>query len=160
VAAPGVLGNDSGSPLTAALVAGPASGLLSLQPDGSFTYTPASGFTGSVEFTYQATDGETTSGAATVTIHVHDTTAAMAKSLTLVPTYRSIGVYANFAADTDADASATLEYRVLGSSTWLPGMAMSVDRRSTVTASGGSASNPFVNQWRASLIMLSPGTTY
>ncbi|MBZ0220513.1 MAG: tandem-95 repeat protein, partial [Candidatus Methylomirabilis sp.] len=41
VAAPGVLGNDSGEgDLTAQLVTGPANGSLTLNPDGSFIYTP------------------------------------------------------------------------------------------------------------------------
>ena len=41
--APGVLGNDTdveGTPLTAVLVTGPAHGTLTLNPNGSFTYTP------------------------------------------------------------------------------------------------------------------------
>src|SRR5262249_36776954 len=39
----GVLSNDSdpeGDPMTATLVAGPANGTLTLNPDGSFNYTP------------------------------------------------------------------------------------------------------------------------
>ena len=57
VAAPGVLANDTaagGATLTAVLVTGPAHGTLTLNPDGSFTYTPAAGFSGSDSFTYQA----------------------------------------------------------------------------------------------------------
>jgi hypothetical protein len=60
VAAPGVLANDSDpehDPLSAVLVSGPSHGTLTLNPDGSFTYTPASNHTGSDSFTYQAGDG-------------------------------------------------------------------------------------------------------
>ena len=74
VAAPGVLGNDSdpveGSPLTAALVSGPAHGTLTLNANGSFTYTPAPNYSGSDSFTYKANDGEADSNIATVSITV------------------------------------------------------------------------------------------
>src|SRR6185437_7247106 len=69
----GVLANDSdadGDPLTAVLVTGPAHGTLSLNSNGSFTYTPAAGFSGTDSFTYRATDGVLGSNAATVTITV------------------------------------------------------------------------------------------
>jgi VCBS repeat-containing protein len=73
VAAPGVLGNDAdpdGDPLTAALVTGPSHGTLTLNVDGSFSYTPAADFAGSDSFTYRASDGTLTSNVATVTISV------------------------------------------------------------------------------------------
>jgi VCBS repeat-containing protein len=73
VSAPGVLGNDSdvdGDPLTAVLVSGPAHGTLALNPDGSFTYTPAENFCGEDSFTYKAYDGELYSNVATVRITV------------------------------------------------------------------------------------------
>ena len=60
VPAPGVLANDSDvdSPaLIAGLVAGPSSGVVQLNADGSFTFTPAAGFEGTVTFTYRVTDG-------------------------------------------------------------------------------------------------------
>ena len=72
IAAPGVLGNDTdpdGDPLTAEVVS-TASGSLTLNTDGSFTYTPAAGFTGTTSFTYQAGDGAAVSNVATVTITV------------------------------------------------------------------------------------------
>jgi VCBS repeat-containing protein len=76
VAAPGVLGNDSdpdGNPLTAALVSGsgPSHGTLAFNPNGSFTYTPASDFHGSDSFTYRASDGTLTSSEVTVTLTVN-----------------------------------------------------------------------------------------
>jgi hypothetical protein len=74
----GVLANDTdgdGDPLVAVLGDPPASGTLSLQPDGSFTYTPSPGFTGEQTFSYRATDGNGgTSELATVTIDVVGTT--------------------------------------------------------------------------------------
>jgi VCBS repeat-containing protein len=73
VAAPGVLGNDSdpdGNALTAALVAGPAHGSLTLNAAGSFTYTPAANFNGSDTFTYRPSDGTAPSNTATVSITV------------------------------------------------------------------------------------------
>jgi VCBS repeat-containing protein len=72
-AAPGVLGNDSdpeGDPLTAVLQTGTANGTLALNADGSFTYNPNTGFTGSDSFTYVANDGALDSNVATVTITV------------------------------------------------------------------------------------------
>ncbi len=73
VAAPGVLGNDSdpdGTTLTAVLVSGPSHGTLTLNPDGSFTYTPAANYNGPDSFTYRASDGTLTSNVATVAISV------------------------------------------------------------------------------------------
>jgi hypothetical protein len=71
VAAPGVLGNDTdvdGNLLTAIPVGAPAG--LTLNPNGSFDYTPA-GAAGAVEtFDYQACDAEPLCSTATVTITV------------------------------------------------------------------------------------------
>src|SRR5437867_2376948 len=75
VPAPGVLGNDTdvdspASSLTAVLVAGPSHGTLTLNPNGSFTYTPAANYNGSDSFTYKANDGTADSNVATVTINI------------------------------------------------------------------------------------------
>ena len=74
VVAPGVLGNDTdidGGPLTAVLVAGPSNGLLTLNADGSFDYTPNLNFNGADSFTYRAFDGSANSNVATVDITVN-----------------------------------------------------------------------------------------
>ncbi|MGH7192755.1 MAG: cadherin-like domain-containing protein, partial [Candidatus Saccharimonadales bacterium] len=71
VAASGVLGNDNdadGDSLTASLASGPSHGALSLHSDGSFSYTPNTGWAGNDSFTYTASDGITTSNTATVTL--------------------------------------------------------------------------------------------
>ncbi|MEZ5469841.1 MAG: Ig-like domain-containing protein [Lysobacterales bacterium] len=74
VAAPGVLGNDSdpdGDPITAQLVAGPTKGVLTLNPNGSFSYTPNANANGPDTFTYNAFDGQVVSASpATVTINI------------------------------------------------------------------------------------------
>ncbi len=73
VAAPGVLGNDTpgtgGTTLTASLVAGPTNGSLTLNSDGSFTYTPTNAATLD-SFNYTASDGQSTSASATVEIFI------------------------------------------------------------------------------------------
>ena len=64
----GVLSNDGdvdGDPLVANLIADVANGTLVLNSDGSFTYTPDSGFSGTDSFTYQANDGTEDSNIAT-----------------------------------------------------------------------------------------------
>jgi len=77
IAAPGVLANDTDVDLndtrTAVLVAasGPANGSLTLNTDGSFTYTPTLNFNGTDSFKYQAKDAAgALSNIATVTITV------------------------------------------------------------------------------------------
>jgi VCBS repeat-containing protein len=75
VDAPGVLENDTGAeadPLAAALENGPSHGTLTLNADGSFTYTPDDGFLGTDTFTYTASDGTTMGNVATATIFVGD----------------------------------------------------------------------------------------
>ena len=74
VPAPGVLGNDTdpdGNPVTAQLVTGPTRGTLTLNPNGSFSYTPNANANGSDSFTYNAFDGQVPSQLpATVTIAI------------------------------------------------------------------------------------------
>ena len=75
-ASSGLLANDSdvdpSTTLTAVLVTGPAHGTLTLNPDGSFTYVPDANFNGVDTFTYQVSDGTTTSTPVTVTLNVGD----------------------------------------------------------------------------------------
>jgi hypothetical protein len=75
ISAPGVLAgaNDpEGSTLTATLVTGvpAAAGTLTLQPNGGFSFVPATNFVGTVTFQFQASDGSQTSNVGTVTIEV------------------------------------------------------------------------------------------
>ncbi len=71
----GVLANDSDpdsgpSALTAVQQTSPTDGLLTFNSDGSFDYTPNTGFAGVDTFTYTAFDGADDSAPATVTITV------------------------------------------------------------------------------------------
>jgi VCBS repeat-containing protein len=107
----GVLGNDTdadGDPLTAALIAGAAHGSVTLNADGSFTYTPSAGYVGGDSFTYLANDGTADSNLATVwlTVNAHvnhrpvavnDVYSVSQDSSLVLP---SSGVLTN---DTDAD---------------------------------------------------------
>ena len=52
------------------MVTGPGHGTLTLNANGSFTYTPAANYNGPDSFTYRASDGTLTSNLATVTITV------------------------------------------------------------------------------------------
>lgn len=71
IPAGGLLAGDIGTGLTADLVSGPNDGSLTLNPDGSASYTPASTFSGADSFSYQAVDGNAQhSNTATVTINV------------------------------------------------------------------------------------------
>jgi VCBS repeat-containing protein len=70
---PGVLSNDTdvdSASLTVGLVTSSTHGTLTLNSNGSFTYTPTSGYIGSDSFTYRASDGQATSGTATVNLTV------------------------------------------------------------------------------------------
>jgi len=74
IAAPGVLANDSdpeSDPLTAIPAGDVGNGVLNLNGDGSFSYTPNANFNGSDSFTYAANDGVSNSNTATVAITVN-----------------------------------------------------------------------------------------
>jgi hypothetical protein len=85
----GVLANDqdinlgqSGINLTAVLVSNPANGQLSLNTNGSFTYTPNAGFNGTDTFRYRDFDGFANSAnIATVSILVSNNTAGSVTQL-------------------------------------------------------------------------------
>ena len=81
-----VLANDvdvDGDALVAVLVGAPTNGSLTLDADGTFVYTPNSGFTGDDSFTYVASDGSGESVATTVVLQTSAT--AIPPSVTPVP---------------------------------------------------------------------------
>ena len=70
----GVLGNDydsDGNTLSAYLGGYAAHGTVSLNTDGSFSYTPYYGYTGTDSFSYYVSDGQATSNYATVSLTVN-----------------------------------------------------------------------------------------
>ncbi len=73
IAASGVLINDSdteGDVLSAILVSGPTHGTLTLNANGSFTYTPNANYNGTDSFSYKANDGVANSNVATVSLTI------------------------------------------------------------------------------------------
>ncbi len=112
----GVLVNDQdadGDSLTVTLSDTTSYGTLSLASDGSFTYTPNSGFHGDDTFTYTASDGTNESAVTTVTINVNTAPDALSDSYSVdedgeLTVDDASGVLANDS-DDDSDAlTATL----------------------------------------------------
>lgn len=88
VEAPGVLNNDSdvdSLSLTAVLDQDPAHGTLTLNANGSFTYTPNAGFFGDDFFAYHASDGIASSDIVIVSITVYDTVKPFVTWISPVP---------------------------------------------------------------------------
>ncbi|SVC29055.1 uncharacterized protein METZ01_LOCUS281909, partial [marine metagenome] len=70
---PGILANDEDvddSTFTIVLIGSVSNGVLELDDDGSFTYTPDEGYSGTDQFYYRINDGELSSDIAVVTIMV------------------------------------------------------------------------------------------
>ncbi len=92
--------------LTATLVGNASHGTVSLNTDGSFTYTPALNYNGPDSFTYSASDSSLTSNVATVAITitpVNDAPIALGDSVTTAEDTAATGnVLTN---DTDVDTA-------------------------------------------------------
>jgi CSLREA domain-containing protein len=74
VGQPGVLSNDTDpdpDPITASLVSQPLHGVLTLNPNGSFSYTPDANYHGPDSFSYRASDGALSSPGTAVSLTVH-----------------------------------------------------------------------------------------
>lgn len=99
-----------GPALTYLLVSGPAHGTLTLNADGSFTYTPAADYNGPDSFTFKASDGSLASNVATVSITVtpvNDPPVASGQNLSTPEDTDLLGTLS--AIDVDGD---TLSYAV------------------------------------------------
>lgn len=74
-----------GDPLTFIAVTQPSNGVLSLSPDGTFTYTANPGSTGSDSFMFQANDGALNSNVATFTFSLSSTSDLFTLNLSSTP---------------------------------------------------------------------------
>lgn len=137
VAAPGVLANDTDAEddaLTATGATQPAHGDLTLAADGSFTYTPDAGFSGTDTFTYRAHDGALESAAVTVSITVTDAPAAATSVSGSAPTF-GYGAQGTVTA-TITPPTATGEVRLLSGAVQLGAGAVSGGRATIPLAAG------------------------
>ncbi|WP_263146729.1 Ig-like domain-containing protein [Pseudomonas sp. RIT-PI-AD] len=62
--------DPDGDALTFSTLQGPANGTLTLNADGSFTYVPSTGFSGTDSFVYQVRDADGATATATLTLNV------------------------------------------------------------------------------------------
>lgn len=156
---PGVLGNDLGA-VSAQLVTNVSSGTLFLFQNGSFFYSPAANFNGTVSFTYNAVNPFGTS-TATVTINVtpvNDTPIANADGTFVVRpgrlfTLAAPGLLAN---DSDIEtintsltttvfsppSRGTLNLSSNGSFTYLPSISTGLDTFQYRASDGQASSSP------------------
>ncbi|MDE0062059.1 MAG: fibronectin type III domain-containing protein, partial [Gammaproteobacteria bacterium] len=113
-----VLANDSdadGDPLSVDSVDDPANGAAAINGDGTLTYTPDAGFTGSDVFDYTVSDGEATD-TATVTVLV----SAVASELSAEPNPSATGNYTVRWTAPALGTSYRLEESADGGATWTP----------------------------------------
>ncbi|NQE34158.1 Ig-like domain-containing protein [Microcoleus asticus] len=172
VTVPGVLANDSDADfdtLTAAVAANPTKGSIALNKDGSFTYTPNAGFSGTDTFTYTVSDGIVNSTPATVTVNVNNNpptansdsyTTAFNSSLNVT----GLGVLIN---DTDPEndpltailvtnpATGSIALNANGSFTYTPNAGFAGTDSFTYKANDGKADSAIVT---ASILVNTPPT--
>ncbi len=153
----GVLFGDTdvdGNALTAQLVSTTAHGTLALNPDGSFTYTPAANFNGTDSFVYRASDGTLTSSNVTVAINVAGTNDA---PINTVPTANqhvaddhsslifstsngnAISVFDSDAGDADIRVTLTVKHGILNVDPNTVGVAIDGNATATVTLTGSQS---------------------
>ena len=144
VTAPGVLGNDSdidNPTLTATMVSGPVHGSFTLNANGSFSYTPAAGYSGPDSFTYRASDGLDPSSVATATLTVNPLPSV--SSVTVNPA--SVTGGANLTGTVTLNAAAPAAGAVVTLASGNPAVA-SVPGSVTVAANSSTATFPVNTQ--------------
>ena len=87
--------------------------------------------------------------------------------LELVPAFEHISIYSSFSGDDNGNNFAYAEYKEVGTSTWLPTVHLSPDRRDQIPRSTYDipgelyyTDNPWQNQWRGIVFWLKPNTEY
>ena len=112
IAAPGVLDNDTDADGDAVVVTsvtdGVDNGTLTALPDGSFTYAPNAGFTGTDSFSYAVSDGQGGTDTGTVTLTVSNAAPVADDDNYVVTAGQTLSVPAAgfLIGDTDADGDA------------------------------------------------------
>jgi gliding motility-associated-like protein/uncharacterized repeat protein (TIGR01451 family) len=107
-----VLTNDSDPEhgvLTATLVTGPTHGTLQLNADGTFTYTPAAGFTGTDSYVYNACDDKGACTPATATIEVKAAVLDLRVTKTANPASAGAGEALNYTITVTNNGPSTLQ---------------------------------------------------
>ena len=155
IAAPGVLANDTdveSDPLTATKLTDPAHGTLTLNPDGSFTYTPDANYGGADSFTYTVDDGQ--GGTATATVNLTVTPVADAPTLTTAPVTGNVNTAIPLTVATalvDIDGSETLALQIGA----IPVGATLSDGTNSFTATAGNTTVD-VSAWTLSALTITP----
>ncbi|MEQ1740157.1 MAG: putative Ig domain-containing protein [Methyloglobulus sp.] len=149
-----VLSNDTFPPNAIAVVDAPLD--FPLNPDGSFSYTPAQDFNGHVSFTYHLDDGVTppdnlVSNVATVDLNVVAVNDAPSITSTPVLTATEDAPYTDAVTATDVDAGQSLSYSLVtapagmtinatsGAISWTPTNAQVGDNNVTVKVTDSSS---------------------
>ncbi|MCS6560218.1 Ig-like domain-containing protein, partial [Curtobacterium flaccumfaciens] len=146
-----VLDNDLGTGLTVTGNSTPAHGSATVRPDGSYSYTPAAGFSGTDSFTYTVTDGSGGTDTVTVTVQVapaaQDDTVKVAAGGTATAGTRATGVLGNdsgtgltVASNTSPSHGALTLDKATGTFTYTPAEGYSGPDAFTYTAVDGSGS--------------------
>jgi Ca2+-binding RTX toxin-like protein len=169
-AAHGLLANDS-DPDGDALQLGPLAGVspgtqVAVNPNGSFTYSPAPGFVGADTFTYQVSDGQQLSNAASVTITVSQSNHPPVAADQTISTSAGVAATISLSA-TDADSD-PLTYAVVNppthgtlsgtapNLTYTPNSGYSGADSYTYTANDGTADSNIATV----TLQVSPATIY
>lgn len=77
-------------------------------------------------------------------------------ALTLLSTFTSISVKADYTNDDNADVAAAVQYKLSSSGTWLDAYTPFIDKRATI----GGVANPYYHQARVSIVGLVADTSY
>jgi VCBS repeat-containing protein len=133
VPAPGLLANDTdveNDPLSAALVTSPAHGTVTLNANGSFSYTPAANYNGPDSFTYRASDGAAESATVTVSLTVtpvNDAPVVSDQAFSVGLVLALPGTTVGTVQATDVDEGDTLTYQIVSGNVSLLGSPFSID---------------------------------